>query len=168
MHAFRCIETDNSCNSLSPLIRPLMCIRNLNQMIVHKPRLKPRDIPDIRINNTWNTLILSSSDKCRSSLWSRVSTLFSSGAAGVDGVVQLVLEDLVWGLTAPRFAASQSNRLRSGFNVGGVTDNGLSPDFAIITARPTRLVDLQYTIGSLFKSSNFSALLMYGELGQRE
>ena len=30
-----------------------------------------------------------------------VSTLFSSGAVGVDGVVQLVLEDLVWGLTAP-------------------------------------------------------------------
>ena len=69
---------------------------------------------------------------------------------GVVRVVQLVLEDLLWGLTAPRLAVSHSNRLRPGFNVGGVTRNGPSSDFAIITARPTRLVDLQYTIGSLF------------------
>ena len=65
-------------------------------MFVHKPRLKPRYIPDIRINYTRYALILSSSNKCRSSLWSRVSTLFLSGAVGDDGVVQLVLEDLVW------------------------------------------------------------------------
>ena len=46
------VETDDSRKSLSRLIRPLMCVRNLNQMIVHKPRLKPRYTPNIRINNT--------------------------------------------------------------------------------------------------------------------
>ena len=160
------VETDNPRNGLSLLIRPLLRFRNFYQMFVHKPRLKPRYIPDIRINNSWYALILSSSDECRLSLWSRVSTLFSSGA-----VVRLVLEDLVWGLTASCFAVSHSNRLQPGFNVGGVTRNGLSSDFAMITARPTRLVDLQDTIGSLFRSSCLRAPLCppyIWEMGHRE
>ena len=46
------VETDSSHNNLSRLMRPLMRVRNLNQMINHKPKLKPGCTPNIRINNT--------------------------------------------------------------------------------------------------------------------
>ena len=79
--------------NLSCLMRLLMRNRNQNQMIIHKLKFKPRFTPNIKCN-TWYALILSFSDKCRLSLWSRVSTLFSSGAVGFNGFGRRVLEDL--------------------------------------------------------------------------
>ena len=139
--------------NLSCLKRLQMHSRNQSQMIIHKLKLKPLFTPNIKCN-IWYAMVLSSSDECRSSLWSRVSTLFSSGAVGFNGV-------RAWGSQRSSLgkwqllviAVSHSNRLWPMFNVQVLWNNCSSSNFCYYHLGSTHLACLVQIIDSLFRLS---------------